>query len=236
MLLNYNETQEYPYLFNMVAFNYVTVDWVVVSRVRMNKQGATAYALAYSKTFEKCKLARNSFELGKTLLGIVVDWSDAEIKGLGIAVGKEVATTLSKGCKVHWTRSWQRVRDRVATSKDKVWEKELFSSIASRIPNLSAGSNVVIAFEVLCKMKSANSLLGIIDSLTRVDAKFIDSSTNWASATKWVEWWMRPQHLKPLQKIMPRWINRSGSVILMIPMQLRGKIWIAKNHCLSRSR
>ena len=82
----------------------------------------------------------------------------------------------------------------------------------------------MIAFEVLCKMKSANSLLGIIDGLTRVDAKFIDSSTNWASATKWVEWWMRSHHLKPLQKIMPRWINQSGSVVLMIPMQLRGKI------------
>ena len=36
--VTYNETREYPYLFNMVAFNYVTMDWVVVSRVRMNKQ------------------------------------------------------------------------------------------------------------------------------------------------------------------------------------------------------
>ena len=57
----------------------------------------------------------------------------------------------------------------------------------------------MIAFEVLCK-KSANTLLDIIEGLMKDDAMFIDSSTNWSSATKWVEWWMRPQHLKLLYK------------------------------------
>ena len=198
--VTYNKTREYPYLFNMVAFNYVTMDWVVVSRVRMNKQDAAAYGLAYSKTFAKCRSVHNNFEPGKSLAGVVVDWSDAEIKGLGIAVGKELAVTLLKGCKVHWTRSWQRVRDRVVTSEDKVREKRLFSSIASHIPNISAGNNVVAAFEVLCKKKTANNLVGMITGLTKDDAKFIDSSTNWTNATKWVEWWMRPQHLKLLHK------------------------------------
>ena len=119
-------------------------------------------------------------------MGIVADWSDAEIKGLESAVGKELAITLLKGCKVHWTRSWQRVRDRVATTKDKVREKELFASIASRIPKISAGNNVMIAFEVLCKKKSVNTLLDVIKGLTKDDATFIDSSTNWSPATKWV--------------------------------------------------
>ena len=155
--------------------------------------------MAYSKTFNRCKYSNSNFKLGTSLL-VVVDWSDAEIKSLGSAVGKELAITLLKGCKVHWTRSWQRVRDHVATSKDKVREKDLFSSIASRIPSISAGSNIVIAFEVLCKKKSANTLLGIIEGLTKEDAKYIDSSTSWASATKWVEWWMRLQHLKLLHK------------------------------------
>ena len=134
----------YPYLFNMVAFRYIT-------RVRMTKQDASAYSLAYSKTFNRCKYSNINFKLGTSLLGVVFDWSDAEIKGLGSAVGKELAFTLLKDCKVHWTSSWQRVRDRVPTSKDKVCEKDLFSSIASRIPSISAGSNIVIAFEVMCK-------------------------------------------------------------------------------------
>ena len=114
-----NETREYPYLFNMVAFSYVTMDWVIVSRVRMTKQDASAYCLAYSKTFNRCKYSNSNFKLGTSLLGVVVDWSDAEIKGLGSAVGKELVISLLRGCRVHWTRSWQRVRDHVATTKDK---------------------------------------------------------------------------------------------------------------------
>ena len=58
----------------------------------------------------------------------------------------------------------------------------------------------MIAFEVLCGKKSANTLLGIIEGLSKDDTQFIDSNTNWASATEWVEWWMRPQHLKLLHK------------------------------------
>ena len=112
----------------------------------MTKQDASAYSLACSKTFNKCKHSNSDFEPGTSLLGIVVDWSDAGIKGLESAVGKELAVTLLKGCKVHWTRSWQQVRDRVATTKDKVHEKKLFSSIASRIPRISAG-NIMSAFK-----------------------------------------------------------------------------------------
>jgi len=36
-----------------------------------------------------------------TLVGVVTDWSDAEINGLRMAVGKETAEKLLKGCKVH---------------------------------------------------------------------------------------------------------------------------------------
>ena len=112
--------QEYPYLFNVVAFNDVTLDWVVVSHVRMDKQDGNAYALAFSKTFQKCKVDHPDFEPGKTLKGVVVDWSDAEIKGLSQTVGQDMAIELLKGCAIHWTRSWPRVRDRVAmTSNDK---------------------------------------------------------------------------------------------------------------------
>ena len=36
--ITFNETKKYPYLFNVVAFNETTMEWIVVSRVRMNKQ------------------------------------------------------------------------------------------------------------------------------------------------------------------------------------------------------
>ena len=221
--ITFNETREYPYLFNMVAFNYVTMDWVVVSRIRMDKQDAAAHALAYSKTFTKCKSVHNDFEPGTSLLGIVVDWSDAEIKGLGIAVGKELAITLLKGCKVHWTRSWQRIRDRVVTSNDKVREKNLFSAIASNIPKITAGSNVVTAFEVLCKKRSATSLVGIITGLTKDDAKFIDSNTNW---TMQQSGWSGGCDLSTLNfyiKIMLRWMNLYGNAAHLTQILSSGK-------------
>ena len=106
----YTETRKYPYLFNIVSFNYTTMDWMVVSRIRLSQQNADAYALVFGKSFAKCK-DKHDFEPGKTLLGIVIDWCDAEINGLGKAVGKQMAVELLKGCNVHWTQSWQRVRD-----------------------------------------------------------------------------------------------------------------------------
>ena len=74
-----NETKEYPYVFNMVAFNQITMEWMVVSRVRITREDHNAYALGLRKTFEKCKRDHQEFELGKSLLGIVIDWSDAKV-------------------------------------------------------------------------------------------------------------------------------------------------------------
>ena len=122
--ITYNETKEYPYLFNVVAFNDVTLEWVVVSRVRMDKQDGNAYA------FKNVKLITQILSQRKHSRGLL-DWSDAEIKGLSQAVGQDMAIELLKGCAIHWTRSWQRVRDRVATtSNDKSPEKYLYALIA----------------------------------------------------------------------------------------------------------
>ena len=43
--------QKYLFLFNAAAFNETTMDWVVVSRVRLTKQDHGAYCLTFSKTF-----------------------------------------------------------------------------------------------------------------------------------------------------------------------------------------
>ena len=50
-------------------------------------------------------------------MGVVTDWSDAEINGLRMAVGKDTAEKLLKGCKVHWQRSCQRVADKVTKTE-----------------------------------------------------------------------------------------------------------------------
>ena len=92
-----------------------------------------------------------------TLLGVVTDWSNAEIQGLGGAVGTETARKLLKGCSVHWDRSWQRMRDRVAhTAK----EKQLFSKIAHQIRHIM--QYVCLSFQVLSDEIPATALVGNI--------------------------------------------------------------------------
>ena len=105
----------------------------MVSRVRLTKQDHSAYCLAFSKTFAKCSLDHCLFKPGESLLAVVTGWSDAEVCGLCDAVGEQVGQSLIRGCRVHWNRSWQRIRDRVSCSKDKNLEKCIFSKIASQI-------------------------------------------------------------------------------------------------------
>lgn len=91
-----NETKEYRYLFNLVAVNNFTLEWMVVGRVRMDQQGADAYALAFRKLFIKWQSLHPQFKPGESLLGVVMDWCDAEISGLKKAVGDDVASKLLK--------------------------------------------------------------------------------------------------------------------------------------------
>ncbi len=71
------------------------------------------------------RTTKNLIHAGESLVGVITDWSDAEINGLSNAVGNVVAKKLLKGCCVHWSRSWQRVRDRVAKSDDQQRERML---------------------------------------------------------------------------------------------------------------
>ena len=91
--VTYDECTEYPYIFNAVAFNNISM---VIGRLRLSKQSATAYSIAFKKLFSKCSMSNKSFVVGETLLGIVTDWSDAEINGLKLAVGNDMAERLLK--------------------------------------------------------------------------------------------------------------------------------------------
>ena len=76
--ITYDHMMEYKYLFNAVAFNHQTMEWMVIARIWLDQQGASAYELAFRKMFDKCKQVDTAFVLGKTLLGVVTDWSDSE--------------------------------------------------------------------------------------------------------------------------------------------------------------
>ena len=40
----YNETKDYPYLFNVTAFDFLTMRWMVVCHIGITKQTKEAYA------------------------------------------------------------------------------------------------------------------------------------------------------------------------------------------------
>ena len=50
--ITYNETVEYPYLFNAAVFNYVTMEWVVTCRIRMDKQYNCTCASFFQNVFK----------------------------------------------------------------------------------------------------------------------------------------------------------------------------------------
>ena len=77
--VTYDESREYPYLFNAVTVNHTIMQWMVIVKVRMDKLNSAAYCLAFKKIFEKCEACNSQFLDGESLAGIVVDWSDAQI-------------------------------------------------------------------------------------------------------------------------------------------------------------
>ncbi len=74
---------------------------MVVARVRMDKLDAPAYTAVFRAIFSSVKSEYSDFEVGKTLKGIVADWSDTQLLGLSNAVGKDVADNVMKGCQVN---------------------------------------------------------------------------------------------------------------------------------------
>ena len=199
--ITYDDCRDYPYIFNAVAFNKVSMEWMVVARLRLDAQTASAYALAFKKMFEKCRRYNEEFELGSTLQGIITDWSDAEISGLKMAIGKDLAEKLLKGCKVHWIRSCQRVADKVAKSRDKKRERDIFIKISSHIQTLECTVHIVACFESLCGVRSVSQLLKSLPGICSADdAKFIDDNCDWSTAKHWCQWWARRDHLIMLSK------------------------------------
>ena len=71
------------------------MEWMVVTRVQLDKQTAEAYALGFQKIFDYCFQSSTMFEVDKTRpLGVVIDQSDAEAAGLKMAVGEHKAIEL----------------------------------------------------------------------------------------------------------------------------------------------
>ena len=155
----------------------------------LSKDDSDAYSIGFGKAFGMAKSDCSKFEVGTTLRGIVIDWSDAEANGLRKAVGDIVANRLLKGCQVHWARSYQRVAGKVCRTAE---EKTAYNRITTCIPCSKSKTNVLLHFQVLCREMSVEVL-----HLSGIQPF---QNFHWEKARSWVEWWTRRCHLQMLCK------------------------------------
>ena len=99
--VTYGENSVLPYLFNATAFDDITMKWIIIARMRSNKENTSMYEIAFQQMFTTCNKDIPSYDVNTNLQGIVVDWSDTERAGLIKALGSELATKLMRGCAVH---------------------------------------------------------------------------------------------------------------------------------------
>ena len=139
----YNENTDLP---NVTAFDHTLVHWVAVAHMRGSKEVHHLYAAAFRTIFEQCHRDHTKFKVGKTFIGVIMDWSDAERKGLEEAVGEKIAEKLLVGRLVHYTRSYQRVGERVSTRLHQPNCKlscDAFCTAAKSIPSATTKSETV---------------------------------------------------------------------------------------------
>ena len=100
-------------------------------------------------------------------------------------MGAELCANILRGCTVHWKKSVNRVSDIVTKSKE---EHKIFRYIGHTIQDLTNQTDVKLAFDVLCGVKS---IAEAKDLLPPDIAATSDQQTNvhWAQSAHWVRWW-----------------------------------------------
>ena len=81
---------------------------MIVARIRLNRLDASAYETCFGALFKRVKELHPEFSVGKTLLGILADWSDTQIKGLENVLGSDTISLVMKGCQVRHRCSYKR--------------------------------------------------------------------------------------------------------------------------------
>lgn len=166
----------------------------VVARVHLETLTAEAYAICFKTIFATVKKSHPEFAVGDSLKGVVVDWSDTQMAGLEAAVGKETASLIAKGCKVHFIRSVKRVSERI--NKGSSLARKAFTAIAYHIPKATTPEDVTTLFNVLAG-EDVSEAATLMPECSVVQQCSQEHKTRlWQEALHWAEWWKRPRHLR----------------------------------------
>ena len=87
----------YVHVYNLYCFFSTGM---TIARVRLNKLTIEAYSECFKAIFSTVAKPYPSFSVRKSLVEILMDWSDQQFNGLEQAVGKDVAEAVVKGCQV----------------------------------------------------------------------------------------------------------------------------------------
>ena len=125
------------------------------------------------------------------------------------------------GCRIHYSRSYQRVADRVSNSLSREYRqlsRSAFNKIASRIPLQKEKSIVMKLFNCLKGSIPLNevSFIGLTDEQTLCCDEI---TRNWKEASHWVEWWTRLPHLRMLCEPFS---TAEGKSFMMAPKDTNG--------------
>jgi hypothetical protein len=101
MDVTYTGNDSSPYLLNVVTLNEKTCVYNTVSRVLCSRQDSESFANSITKIFEKVTKDHAHFSNGRNLRYILVDFNDAQYKGLQQCLCKELAKKVNRGCSVH---------------------------------------------------------------------------------------------------------------------------------------
>lgn len=194
----------FPYLLNMVTFNYHVMKFQVVARILMSKLSTAAYKIAIMKVLRLTNNFHPEFCFGVHVKGWQLDFNIAQRDGLAANLGQKSSEVI-RGCEVHFKRNVKKVADKVNSDELSM---TVFTKIALSIPNLISKRETSLAFDLLCgKISSedhhlflkANQFLLITVKHSQDDLLSVNTS-QWSKAGNWVKWWSQTKIAKMYTK------------------------------------
>ena len=131
---------------------------------------------------------------------IMVDFSDAEEKGLREALGDDYINSKLRGCEFHFKQFVNKVAKLVTETE---LQEKMFHAIANLIPSCEDETKVRLYFSVLGGMEPVSSIKDNLSNPELRERSEEVRNESWKGASTWIDWWLRPNHLAKVFSMNP---------------------------------